>query len=185
MGWVISWWLFKVMVKFTQNRGKVMGRKTRNLTILRRTSPHPFSLDTTSPGNSGCGCPNLGCLSLPAGLSWLCRLYVLPQTLGFGLCVDGGVQPSEWQVSAPPQGALLHCLHQVVLTWLLALLSCVLSHFPKTVFIGPRGLGLNVSFMNMESPQYCLPLIYFLSWLLSIFSVLMLIPEKRPVSLSH
>lgn len=90
-----SWdgWLCTVIIKSTKHRGKVTGCETCNLPFLRGIYTAILT-GTTSPGNSGCGSSNMACVCFPAGLSWLCHLYVLTQMLGFGPCVNRGVKPS-------------------------------------------------------------------------------------------
>lgn len=57
LGWVISWRLCKVIIKFTKIRGKVMGCETCNLTFLRGISTQLFSLVTRPLGTLGVGVP--------------------------------------------------------------------------------------------------------------------------------
>lgn len=124
----------------------------------------------TSPGNNGCGSPNMGCVCFPAGLSWLCQMYVPSQMLGFGPCVDRGVKSSWWQGICSPILCATTPLQRSCLQVAAGSAFLCLGSFPESIFTGPCGLGLDMSFMNTESPsvlyvtwplQYCLPAIYF------------------------
>lgn len=147
---------------------------------------------STSPRNNGCGSPNMGCVCFPAGLSWLCHLNVPPQMLGFGPHVDRGGKPSWWPGVCSPILCAAAPLQRSCLQVAAGSAFLCLESFPESIFTGPCGLGLDKSFMSMESPsilyitrllQFCLPPIYFSYWRLFIVSILMLILEIAPSAL--